>query len=249
MLAITGQELNRAIGAKALANFRDLADCGCVPAGMPSGHRDGWGMAAYRNGKVSFSIRRATDASKDAGYPKAARKAAAGEPEILMVHFRKASIGKTSAANSAPHVFGNMTLAHNGTIFESERIPLKPASRRKLKGETDSEKVLALLVENMKTAKGFRAAFVQTVKAVKKICDYRAMNFFASDGKTLLVLRDFNPKNPLVIEKNLKDYYTMFAGSKKGIKGKIFSSEKLALPGVTWRLLRNRELVQARPLT
>jgi len=107
---------------KSLRYFRSLADCGCTPQGSTSGHRDGWGIVAYKKNKLNFCIHKNKDASADPSYVGAVNKLSSIQPGLVMAHFRKASIGGKILANVHPFIQDNYSFCHNGSIFDSKKI-------------------------------------------------------------------------------------------------------------------------------
>ncbi|MBI5221134.1 MAG: class II glutamine amidotransferase [Candidatus Liptonbacteria bacterium] len=246
ILAIAG-DMPEPKTLRVLREFRKLADCGCVPPGYPAGHKDGWGMASYRKGKLATYVRRVRDAAADPSYPATIRRATAGRPEVLIMHFRKASVGGNRLFNTHPFARGRFTFCHNGAIHHSARIPLSPAARKRVKGTTDSELLFQYLLSRIpKTATSTEvtAAIKDSVKLARKL-GYTALNCFLTDGRRLWALREVNPRNPFVRRGNLlRKYYTLFIGKTAGPgRGVIISSEKLSVPGIRWRAFRNHELV------
>jgi predicted glutamine amidotransferase len=230
----------------ALDQFRLLADCGCVPVGVPKGHRDGWGLAGYRGGRSVFLKRSPRDAAGDVAYPRAVKALLSKKPDLTVGHLRKATVGKRTVNNTQPFMKDGFTFAHNGTVRDTTIFNLTVSAKRVLKGETDSEKLFVFLLEYMKGAKtptAIRNAFRRAIRFVRSNSDYTAMNIIFSNGRYVWALRDFNPHNVVVKEKNLKGYYTLYVGRQK-TETTVVSSERLALDATAWKPLANRALLE-----
>ena len=232
----------------ALREFRKLAEFGCVGSGWPKGHKDGWGAAAYRKGRLIKVMKRSKDAFRDPEYPRFAKRISATPPEILMMHFRKASVGSKTLANTHPFAMGNFALCHNGSIRQSERISVPSSMRRFMKGKTDTERLFLRFMAHARAATlsntAIRTRFMQEVRNIRRSLDYTAMNILFSNGATIWALRDVNLQNDLVRKERLMGYYTLYFGSGgKGIQFAI-ASETLPVRGMRWRLMKNRELVE-----
>src|SRR2546427_467427 len=79
-----------------LKEFRTLADKGCVPAKEKpgSGHHDGWGVVLYKEGAPAFYYRSAKSARDDyEGHEMALSAVKKIDPQMLLIHLRKASSG------------------------------------------------------------------------------------------------------------------------------------------------------------
>lgn len=232
-----------------LMQFRDLADCGCVPIGTSKGHKDGWGIVAYRNGRKTFWKRRAKDAFYDPIYLRMLKDLSSKDQDAVIAHLRKASIGKASLANTAPFIQGRYALCQNGTILNSDKIPISKASKQAMKGETDTERIFLWILDRTKIlqrgAGGFESVLIDAVRYVRQSFDYTALNMIAGDGEYIWVLREINTKNKIVRRKKLMDYYGLYIGSVSGKRsGRVISSEPLSLRGARWRKLKNHELLR-----
>ncbi len=110
---------------------------------------DGWGMARILRGEGQC-FRQVEPASESEMYRNEALKL---NGTILMAHVRRATVGISSAANTHPFRHGNAFLIHNGHIpaFDEVRprllATLSDERRAAIQGTTDSEHVLALLLE------------------------------------------------------------------------------------------------------
>src|SRR3989454_4002041 len=110
--------------------FADLAVMGNTPRGGADerGHRDGWGLAFFRNGALVDHVRGAGSAEADPKFCQAAWKVAktnidrkGGERLVVLAHLRRASSG-TPVGPEWSHPFletrGGRTwaFAHNGGL-------------------------------------------------------------------------------------------------------------------------------------
>lgn len=92
-------------------------------------HADGWGLAFY-HGEMPELERRAHAAFEDLHFSRTAERIYS--PSVV-AHVRLATVGRISPQNCHPFVFGNWTLAHNGTVTAFDRL------RAELEGETDPD--------------------------------------------------------------------------------------------------------------
>lgn len=104
-------------------------------------------------------------------------------------HTRWATHGEVSDANSHPHKFGNVTVVHNGIIENYETIKNTLDVADKLKSETDSE-VVAALIDRCFTGDPQQAI----VDAVKKLSGtYALAVMFDSIADTIFAVRNVSP--------------------------------------------------------
>ncbi len=114
-------------------------------------HRDGWGVAYYRDGQPHVS-RSITGAFEDEGF---AELSSFISSDTVVAHVRKASVGPLSIENTHPFGYGPWVLAHNGTVpkFDALKDGLEaecaPRHRERLSGDTDSERLFALLLTRL----------------------------------------------------------------------------------------------------
>lgn len=110
---------------------------------------DGWGMARMLAGE-GRCFRQVTPASQSATYR---REALQLHGTLLMAHVRRATVGTPALTNTHPFRHGDAFLIHNGHIpaFDEVRPQLCAALSTEraeaIRGSTDSEHVLALLLQ------------------------------------------------------------------------------------------------------
>lgn len=106
-------------------------------------------------------------------------------------HTRWATHGGVSDTNSHPHKFGNVTLVHNGIIENYSAISNQLGVGSKLKSQTDSEVVAALINEYYEIGSDPREAIK---KAVKEITGTFALGIMFDDIKNeIYAVRNVSP--------------------------------------------------------
>lgn len=113
-------------------------------------HPNGWGFAVFYENSVSLE-KEPIQASKSSYLKERLRHRIEGKN--MIAHIRYATIGTMDYENCHPFVkrdnFGrSWTLAHNGTIFDYQRINPYLYSQE---GKTDSERILLYLVDQINT--------------------------------------------------------------------------------------------------
>lgn len=114
-------------------------------------HPHGWGMAFFYGNAVS--LEKQPEHACKSGYLKQ-RLRVGIETDTMIAHIRLATRGSMGYENTHPFVLRDdsdrtWTLAHNGTIFESE--VLEPFVHTQ-QGSTDSERILAYIVSRINDA-------------------------------------------------------------------------------------------------
>src|SRR5438132_4318906 len=177
--------------------FADLATQGMCPLGAPDerGHKDGWGLACFRNGALTLHMRdagSAVDASRYYGtawkIAKLNIERASGQSLVVMGHLRRAS-APAKVAHKFSHPFvearDGITWAfqHNGSLVNG------PESHDKI----DSQIIFGMILDSLdgrspeavaKATGGARAT------AIEKYGGFTSLNFMLSDGQSLHVYRD-----------------------------------------------------------
>jgi len=243
LLAIKGK-ISQADLAFVLGEFKKQAVIGRVPHGVKPGHRDGWGFSVYQKGKVKIYERSNQDASQDKKYDQTVNKILKIDSQIIIGHLRKASVGENNAKNNHPFVYKNFSFCHNGKILESDKIKIKAKFKKSIKGSTDSERLFYFILGNLTTSIKLKVDFIKAIKKIKKDFDYTGLNLLFSNGRKLIAIREVNLKNKVVKEKKMLGYYGLFVGINKKYSYQIVASEKIKLPGTSWRLMKNAEIIE-----
>lgn len=190
--------------------FADLAETGNTSSGHPDarGHRDGWGLVLFRNGRLEAHARGAGSAKEDPRYAQAAWEIAkrnadrrSDERLIVLGHIRRASEGMPVGTEwSHPFVEARdgrtWAFAHNGGI---DHFPFQTDV-----GLIDSQRLFRMLLGNLDGAApdAVAAAVRTTVDAVRREFDgYSGLNLLFTDGERLYAFREFSKQ---------ADYYTLF---------------------------------------
>jgi glutamine amidotransferase len=130
----------------------------------------GWGMGRIADGAMEC-FRQTGPASESASYRS---EALSLEGTILLAHVRRATVGDPSPANTHPFRHGGAMLIHNGHVPAFDQVrprlldALSPARARAVQGTTDSEHVLALLLQLRDEAPG-APLHVVTRRAVTRL--------------------------------------------------------------------------------
>ena len=170
-----------------LADLRDVSKTGKIPDEERLGHRDGWGIAAFRNGSPYYVERSAGWAAQDPAFDLAMKDIKkVDKPNILIAHVRALSKGVASIPNTHPFIMDGLVLGHNGTL-ESFR----PQTRHKPVGETDSEQLVAKLADRVETTRNIRSAVRSLIKEDVGDHEFSALILLISDGRRLYGYRDY----------------------------------------------------------
>ena len=114
-------------------------------------HSDGWGIGYYL-GEDAYLFRTSEGAATDEAFQ---RMGESLRSHTLLVHIRKATVGRVQPINSHPFRFGSWMFAHNGTLFGFEKLKprlwaeILPEYQRVLFGTTDSEHLFFFLLSEM----------------------------------------------------------------------------------------------------
>jgi len=189
MCRMVGIVFRREVPMEWLDDLRHVSEVGMIPDEKRPGHRDGWGMVSFMNGSPRYIGRSTREAFLDPSFDSALREIPKiSPPSILMAHVRALSKGQASLPNTHPFVMGGLALAHNGTVEDYH-----PKIRHMPKGETDSELLLARLMDLMEEKKDLRSSVKVLVKEDISTHKYSAAILLVSDGKKLYGYRDFYP--------------------------------------------------------
>ena len=211
----------------------DLAVHGKTRSDMPEpGHHDGWGLVAYvRKDFPEYLEREPHSVTQDIGhFKKAAAAIQDTNAKAAMLHFRKISVGEPKISNTHPFVYKEWSFCHNGTIFDSDKIPLKTL---KPGGGTDSERFFLYLMENLDPA-NIEKSLGAVIWRIKSDFKYTSLTFLLSNGKSIYAYRECDPQ--------YADYYTLYATTLNG--SRIVASEPLSKISSRWEAVPNGSLIE-----
>lgn len=188
MCRMAGIVFRRRFPTEVLADLKEIAQNGRVPDESAPGHPHGWGVVSFRK-QVPFYLTRSTDPIfRDPDFGSVIKAVEEiPPPNILIAHARHASKGVVKEDNTHPFIEGSVVLAHNGTIQGME-----PPSKRRPRGETDSERLALVLAELYDEKRDLRSAMRSLVEEVIRGKEFTAAVVLASDGKALAGYRDYS---------------------------------------------------------
>lgn len=229
--------------------FENLAIHGKIRVDMKEpGHHDGWGMVSYFPAKnmggsadswggkelvPEYLEREPHSVTKDSQqFRNGAKLIEESKCRTAMVHFRKISVGLPQISNTHPFLHEEWVFAHNGTIFDSEKIPL---TKFKPTGTTDSERFFLFLLERIAGLQEKKKQIEELMRGAEEIgknFKHTSLTFLLTNGKNLFAYRECDPQ--------YQDYYTLFLSEVAG--GTLFCSEPLPAVSQNWKPLENGSL-------
>jgi len=244
MCRMVGIVFRREFPMEALKDLRDVAKYGLIPDEPIPGHRDGWGIVSFRNGGPLYIGRSSRPISNDNSFDSALQDVLKVEaPNILIAHARALSNGAATIPNTHPFVMDGIVLCHNGTVRD---IKFKP--RHPVKGETDTELLLARLADRVEDTGDLADSIKSLISDDIHSHEYSAAIMFISDGKRLYAYRDYSPGKSA-------DYYNLkmavgdesvafFQETKAGYEGEVLQIENGELVTVDLDLNVRREVLR-----
>jgi len=133
---------------------RSLLEAENAMARQALNHADGWGIGWFL-GEDPYVLKADGGAAADERFERITRRLTS---HTFVVHVRRATIGRVDQLNSHPFRHGQWMFAHNGTIFDFERVrdrvvqAILPALRPLIFGDTDSEHLFYYLLSAMEQA-------------------------------------------------------------------------------------------------
>jgi len=226
-----------------LLDLRDVARSGVVPDEPAPGHKDGWGIVSFRNGAPLYVGRSSRPIFNDESFESALQDVLKIQaPNILIAHARALSSGAATIPNTHPFVMDGIVLCHNGTVKNIDFNPRHP-----VKGETDTEKLLARLADRVEDSGDLARSIKDLVIEDIHTHDYSAAILFISDGKRLFAYRDFAPgKSAEYYDLKMAacgDSIAFFQETRTGYKGDVSQVESGELVTVDLDLKVKREML------
>ncbi len=179
---------------------------------------DAYGFGHYSGGSVLLG-KRPTGAPAALSLPELVGKL---DSEALLVHARRATVGKAKDENTQPFRYRRWLFAHDGTIEGFDRVRPKLLAglpdflRRNLMGETDSEHAFLWFLKMLKDdgriddldldAQVAGRALARTVKQIESWCREVAeqrpsrLTFVATNGRIMAATRRGGPLHYALLE-------------------------------------------------
>ncbi len=170
-------------------------------------HPHGWGVGWWAGDRPRV-LRGLLPAHRDQAFCDASR---AARSRVILAHVRDASIGPVREENTHPFSCGPWLFAHNGTVARFRRssrvraaieAEIDPSLRRRLRGDTDSERVFLIFLSRLTARSAARSpslvqvrrALAEVTAAVARIADPgsprpSSLNLLVSDGRLLAATR------------------------------------------------------------
>ena len=215
---------------KLVKNFCQLAQGGMVMPGDPPGHGDGWGLAFYENGELVVR-KSGGDLLLEAEQVTGALSRVGSTP-VMILHLRKSAWKDTTCSRHAhPFFYKNIVFAHNGVVYEYERLLPDITIPGLADDALDTEVLFYHFISPQ--AEDLGRSFLETVSLIKEGFRFSALNCLFSDGRKLYAYRDYS-KEP--------DYYSLYK-SRAGASC-IVSSEPLD-EELRWEMMEKEEFLEA----
>jgi glutamine amidotransferase len=155
----------------------------------PSSEADGYGIGTFDRDGHPHVIKRAQAAYTDASFASEAHEL---RSRIFVAHIRFATNGANAARNTHPFIAGGRLFAHNGVVHGLDELEarLQPRYRALVEGETDSERVLALITQEIDGHGGDVAAgLVAATTWISAALPLYALNVLLATSDELWALR------------------------------------------------------------
>lgn len=219
-------------------------------------HKDGWGLAYYRDQQACLT-RALTRADQDPAFVELGQGL---KTNTLIAHLRLATIGENKLDNNHPFQYQDWIFAHNGNIKHFDRYrqlilsQINPHFRAWIQGDTDSELIFYFLLTELErwglVSRQYRHSTSQLGETIKWALENLLsligpfanqsgppsetyMSFLMTNGQVMLAHQGGQPL-----------YYqsTPQAGSSKLLEQIVFCSEPLDQPE-SWQAMQAGELI------
>lgn len=210
-----------------IENFIQLSENGKVLEGDSPGHKDGWGIAYYKNGKAALI--------RSAGYAKDEKEKILKilkkikESKIFFFHLRKSAWQNTTELkHSHPFKYNNCLFAHNGTVRDYKSL-LKLISNPFLPSESalDTEVFFRFILSQAKI--NLEQGFKMAIGHIKKQNTYSSLTSILSDGINLYAYREYLKKS---------NYYSLY---KTKINDSVFICSEKISSAAKWEIIKRNK--------
>jgi predicted glutamine amidotransferase len=168
-----------------------LADAPRSLAALSAEHRDGWGVAWRTDG--DWTVRKGTACAAECdAFLRAANDARSA---LAIAHVRKKTVGPLALANTHPFRRGRWILAHNGTLEDVPSVSSLCSAARlaEIEGDTDSERLFALLMTSIDASGDVARGLDDAIAALRSLARAGTASFLLSDGERLWAHRSGRP--------------------------------------------------------
>jgi glutamine amidotransferase len=162
---------------------------------------------------------------------------------IIISHVRLATTGGETLGNTHPWLYRGYVFAHNGTVDRWGLLRLVRQEYRGFEGETDSEVLFHLIVQEALDAGSFLEGVRRVLEKInEEEVKYSSLNFLASDGHQLYALR---------YAKHSLEYYTLYYLERPEGSLSLNKLSETTLQLIRAKLARGEKavLVASEPLT
>jgi predicted glutamine amidotransferase len=159
-------------------------------------HPDGWGVALSERNAAWTTYRSLLRAYDDTAFHQLATSA---RGEIIVAHVRQKTQGDIRLENTHPFQVGSWVFTHNGTIRNVDYLSAHCSETRNgaIRGDTDSERLLAFLLTKLDEASGLNRIsrsdvdhlLRATTQELSQVPDLGTASFLLSDGSALYAHR------------------------------------------------------------
>lgn len=149
---------------------------------------DGYGLATFASDGEFDVVRRPVRAAGDEAFAAHAR---ATHAAIYLAHVRYADTGPVALPNTHPFTLDGRAFAHNGVVADLDALEARLGDGRgALEGETDSERVFALITAAIREHDGdVRAGIVAATTTLAREITLYSLNFLLATSTELWAFR------------------------------------------------------------
>jgi glutamine amidotransferase len=149
---------------------------------------DGYGLATFTAAGELNVVKRPARAAEDEVF---ARHARATHAEVHLAHVRYADTGGVAVTNTHPFVLDGRAFGHNGVVAELDELDRRLGANRDLvAGDTDSERVFALITVSIREHDGdVRAGIIAAATMLAREITLYSINFLLATPGELWALR------------------------------------------------------------
>jgi predicted glutamine amidotransferase len=150
---------------------------------------DGYGIGWFDKQGAPHTIRRAKAAYEDRAFPQEAHEL---RSRMFVAHIRFATNGANLERNTHPFIERGRIFAHNGVVHGLDELEarLRPEYRRAVAGDTDSERVFALITQEIDDQGGdVTGGLVEAVTWIAATLPLYAVNLLLATATDLWALR------------------------------------------------------------